>query len=307
MKKPSKVLFASVFLIAAVCLWQCHSVPKDLTSVLIREHAFFIEENIPAVNLNTATIRELSDIPGVTRSAARTIVDYREKNGGFSDISELLSVLGISRSMAVYLLEHVYVSSAEDFTEIPETLSPTDPDPLSPTESESKPESATKPKEDPVPEISFPLSLNDANEEELRALPEIGTVLAAAIIEYRNRIGAFTSVEQLLDVPGIGEGKLSAIRPFIYLPAAPETAPPETEIPPETELVIPQIELNTTTKEELMLLPGCTAELADSILYLRSQIHVFQNPLELLYIDDVTDALLLQWMPYLTADPPATE
>ena len=60
-----------------------------------------------------------------------------------------------------------------------------------------------------------PLDLNAADAEALDALPGVGPATAAAILEHRERIGGFTSVEQLLDVRGIGEAKLEQLRPLV--------------------------------------------------------------------------------------------
>lgn len=60
-----------------------------------------------------------------------------------------------------------------------------------------------------------PLDLNEADEAALDALPGIGPTTASAIVEHRARIGRFTSVEQLLDVRGIGEAKLEQLRPLV--------------------------------------------------------------------------------------------
>ena len=49
----------------------------------------------------------------------------------------------------------------------------------------------------------------------LDALPGVGPATAAAIIEHRGKVGAFTSVDQLLDVPGIGDAKLEALRDLV--------------------------------------------------------------------------------------------
>jgi competence protein ComEA len=60
-----------------------------------------------------------------------------------------------------------------------------------------------------------PLDLNRADAAALDALPGIGPATAAAIIEHRNQIGGFTSVDQLLDVRGIGQAKLDQLRPLV--------------------------------------------------------------------------------------------
>lgn len=59
------------------------------------------------------------------------------------------------------------------------------------------------------------INLNTAGVEELDTLPGIGPATARAIIEERGRRGRFDSVEDLLDVRGIGEAKLAEIRPLV--------------------------------------------------------------------------------------------
>lgn len=62
-----------------------------------------------------------------------------------------------------------------------------------------------------TPDVS-PLNLNTATAEELTALPGIGEKLAERIVAYRTANGKFTSIEGILAVSGIGEGKFSAIQ-----------------------------------------------------------------------------------------------
>lgn len=60
-----------------------------------------------------------------------------------------------------------------------------------------------------------PVDLNTADEAALDGLPGIGPATATAIIEHRARIGRFSSVDQLLDVRGIGEAKLESLRDLV--------------------------------------------------------------------------------------------
>jgi competence protein ComEA len=64
-------------------------------------------------------------------------------------------------------------------------------------------------------EPTGPVNLNTADADALDALPGVGPATAAAIIEHRKEIGGYTSVEQLLDVRGIGEAKLDQLRPLV--------------------------------------------------------------------------------------------
>jgi competence protein ComEA len=59
------------------------------------------------------------------------------------------------------------------------------------------------------------VNVNSATSEELETLPGIGEVLAAAIVQYREEHGPFTSVDQLEDVSGIGEVTLEELRDLV--------------------------------------------------------------------------------------------
>jgi competence protein ComEA len=62
------------------------------------------------------------------------------------------------------------------------------------------------------------ISLNRADATQLQDLPGVGPVLADRIVAYREANGPFQTVEDLLDVPGIGEAKLAAMRDLISVP-----------------------------------------------------------------------------------------
>lgn len=61
------------------------------------------------------------------------------------------------------------------------------------------------------------VNINQATQAELESLPKIGEVLAQRILDYRAKIGAFQTLEQLQEVSGIGEKTFEAIRELITL------------------------------------------------------------------------------------------
>ena len=61
------------------------------------------------------------------------------------------------------------------------------------------------------------VSINSAGLAELETLPGVGPVTAEAIIAHREDVGAFSSLEELLDVSGIGPATFAEIRPHVSL------------------------------------------------------------------------------------------
>ncbi len=59
------------------------------------------------------------------------------------------------------------------------------------------------------------INLNTATAADLEALPRIGPAIANQIVSWRETNGSFTSVEDLLAVPGIGEKLLASLRDLV--------------------------------------------------------------------------------------------
>jgi competence protein ComEA len=59
------------------------------------------------------------------------------------------------------------------------------------------------------------VNLNTADQAGLESLPGIGPVTAAAILQWRAEHGAFSAVDELMEVSGIGEATLADLAPFV--------------------------------------------------------------------------------------------
>lgn len=66
-------------------------------------------------------------------------------------------------------------------------------------------------------DVVYPININTADQATLQLLPGIGAAYAKRIIEYRKQHGAFRSIEQLMEIKGIGEKRFQRLRPVITL------------------------------------------------------------------------------------------
>lgn len=68
------------------------------------------EENDGKINLNTATASELMTLAGIGQSKADAIIAYREENGGFSTIEELMNITGIKEGVFQKIKDSIKVN-----------------------------------------------------------------------------------------------------------------------------------------------------------------------------------------------------
>ena len=64
------------------------------------------------VNLNTASAADLQTLPGIGAKTAARILDYRQKNGPFKKIEELMNIRGVGEKNFLKLKNQITVTAA---------------------------------------------------------------------------------------------------------------------------------------------------------------------------------------------------
>lgn len=77
---------------------------KDIPSFTGDDHSAMAQGK---VNINTATVDQLSTLPGIGPSKAKAIVEYRQKHGSFEQVEDLLNVTGIGEKTLEQIREWI--------------------------------------------------------------------------------------------------------------------------------------------------------------------------------------------------------
>lgn len=165
------------------------------------------------LDLNQAEWPELSTLPGIGDQMARDIVAYREENGRFRLVEDLMAIDGIgpktAEGIAPFFLpiEQIGLDGAGEGRLTSEMGSKTDPTTVPP------PREATDVN-------SGRVDLNRATLAQLEGAPGIGPVLAERIVESRERSGPFQRLEDVMRVSGIGEKTLEGFGTYFFVEPA---------------------------------------------------------------------------------------
>jgi len=200
--------------------------PEKATSQLI---AAAEKDSLVRIDIRTADKDELILLPGIGEKRAVDIIAYRQSKQ-FESAEELLNIRGIGvktfQNMKSMLLsfgnfgEGVANKNKLSALANPEVFSQSSSRQTSQQALDVSPALTKMERRDTFStgkDVQQTVYLNTATKEELISLTGIGEVKAEAILRYRMQIGKFSSVDQLLDVKGIGPKTLEKNRSRIKL------------------------------------------------------------------------------------------
>ena len=160
---------------------------------------------------NEREVTEIEEIENVEEQVNHYIVDVKGQVNfpGVYEVEEHLRVhdviqlaggfLEMANETAINLAQKISDEMVIYVPHLDEEINNTSTDAWSPSQDEKK------------------VSLNQATTGELETLPGIGPSKAAAIIKYREEVGAFQSIDELTNVSGIGEKTLEKLRDSLDL------------------------------------------------------------------------------------------
>lgn len=193
---------------------------------------------------------------GIRERTSLTILRFRSKGGRFRRAEDLRKIWGLTTADADRLIPYVRIPEGE----------------YSGT-GNGKTERLGRDR--PVPDH---ISVNAATVEDWQALPGIGVVLANRIVRYRDRLGGFTSVDQVRKTYGISDSVFNHILPLLRLDAA-------------LPAVVAGLDLNTASAQQLSRQTGIPEAIARSIVVYRQQYGPFQAVTDLKKIVLISDSL----------------
>ncbi|XP_012734582.1 endonuclease/exonuclease/phosphatase family domain-containing protein 1 [Fundulus heteroclitus] len=181
----------------------CHrSIPRDPTDLSRGKRKFSAACNFSNIlvsherlNINTATEEELMTLPGVNRTVAQNIVEYRDCIGGFKKVEDLALVSGIGATKLEAIKLEICVSSRTN-------------------SSQHSPSSLRKDLDHPP---CTGININTATAAQLMSLRGLTEKIVKNIIAYRAEHGPFRSIEDLVRVQQINSSLLDKIRFQVYV------------------------------------------------------------------------------------------
>lgn len=211
---------------------------------------------------NTATVADWQKL-GVRDKTIATIQKYISKGGKFYKPEDISKIWGLHPDEVQRLLPYVKIPSKQNsYPEKNNTANYFD-----------------KPKS--IPAV---IDINNADTSVLIALPGIGSKLAQRIINFRDKLGGFYSVQQVTETFGLPDSTFQKIKTRLAVNGR----------------TVKQININSASVDELKLHPYLRYNIANAIVQYRLQHGNFTSVAVIKNIMLITDDLFNKLEPYLT-------
>lgn len=208
---------------------------------------------------NTASFEDWRRL-GLNERTSKTVIKYVSKGGKFYKPEDLQKIWGMPEGFYERVRDYVKITSVV----------------------RNYPAYENKPfvREERKPVM---VNINEADTSELIALPGIGSKLSARIINFRDKLGGFYSVEQIGETWGLPDSTFQKLKPRFQVEAD----------------NVRKINVNTATKDELKVHPYIRWNLANAIVEYRNQHGTFKSLEELkniALIDETTFGKIVHYL-----------
>ena len=206
---------------------------------------------------------------GLRDKTIQTIQNYLSKGGHFYKPEDLQRVYGLHQNEYKRLLPYVKIESTT--IAVNERF-------VSP-----KPNSESQPLKTYSAKYSV-IDINLADTSAFVSLPGIGSKLASRIVNFREKLGGFYSIEQIGEIYGLADSTFQKIKQYLRL----------------DNLSVKKINVNTATVDELKTHPYIKYSIANPIVAYRNEHGSFSKLEDLKKVMAVTDEIYNKIGPYLS-------
>lgn len=202
---------------------------------------------------------------GMPKHVVKNILKYENSGGSFKKKEDLQKIYGLKPEL---------YKQIEDFILIPEKKQ------IEETEGEFKTANSNKSK------TTILLDINRIDSVGLLQVPGIGPFYAGQIISYRNRLGGYHSIGQLMEIYKMDSLRFQSFLPYLTM----------------KDTVLGQIDLNAVDFKTLLRHPYIDYETTKKIINLRYKLGRFAGMYQLKNDTIVSDSLFKKVAPYLKID-----
>jgi competence protein ComEA len=224
---------------------------------------------------NTASVNDWKKL-GLREKTIKTIKKYLSNGGSFQKPEDLQKIYGLRDQDYLRLKPYVRISDKRKKELVTEYRSDSYP------KTRDSIEGAKKGRGNKIPIIE----LNTTDTSTLIMLPGIGSKLANRIINFRDRLGGFNSVDQVGETYGLPDSTFQKIKSFLILGDKP----------------IERININLADAPRLKQHPYVSWTAANTIIAYRQQHGPFQRVEDVLKIPAILPEQLKRLIPYLSTD-----